>query len=162
MSILVKKLVEEDAEIVQEIATASWNYTYKGIYDNEYIEHWLTDHYSLEGIKKDIKKSISDEGLLFLGAFLDSLCIGFIECKFSQGEADLLRLYIRPEKLGQGYGKALLQHAENLLVKHSMKKCILEVNRNNSRAITFYKNFGFRITGINDDDYLMIKDYETC
>jgi len=57
LSFLVKRLVEEDAEIVQEIATASWNYTYEGIYNNEYIEQWLTDHYSLEGIKKDIKNT---------------------------------------------------------------------------------------------------------
>ncbi|OWP55844.1 MAG: hypothetical protein B2I17_09155 [Thermoplasmatales archaeon B_DKE] len=161
MSVVVKKLVEEDAEIVQEIATASWNFTYKGIYDYEYIEHWLTDHYSLEGIKKDLRKSLSEDGLLFLGAFTDSLCVGFMECKFSHGEADLLRLYVRPEKVGQGYGKALLQHAENLFVKHSIKKCILEVNLKNSRAIIFYKNFGFRITEIRDDDYLMVKDYQT-
>lgn len=162
MPIVVKKLVEEDAEVIQEIANASWNFTYKRIYNYEYIDHWLKDHYSLEGIKKDIRKSLSDEGLLFLGAFVDSMCVGFIECKFSPGKADLLRLYIRPEKLGRGYGKALLQEAENFLVKHSIKKCILEVNRKNSRAITFYKNFGFRITGINDDDYLMVKDYQTC
>lgn len=161
MSTVVKKLVEEDAEVVREVATASWNFTYKGIYDYEYIEQWLRDHYSIGGIKKDIRRSLNDEGLLFLGVFVDSLCVGFIECKFSHGEADLLRLYLRPDKMGQGYGKALLLDAENFLVKHSIKKCILEVNRKNSRAISFYKNFGFRITGINGDDYSMAKEYQT-
>lgn len=161
MPIVVRKLVEEEAAAVREVATASWHSTYKGIYDYEYIEQWLKDHYGLEGIKRDIRKSLNEDGLLFLGAFDESVCIGFIEYKFSLREANLLRLYLLPEKLSQGYGKALLHDAENLLYKHGIKRCIVEVNCKNYRAITFYKNFGFRITGINDDEYSMVKECQT-
>ncbi|QRF75516.1 putative acetyltransferase [Thermoplasmatales archaeon] len=155
----IRKLTEDDAEAVREVAVASWNSTYKEIYDSEYIEQWLSDHYSIEGIKKDIRKSLNDDGLLFLGAFSDSVCIGFIECKFSGAEAELLRLYLIPEKVGQGNGKDLLQYAENFLWRHNVKKCFLEVNCKNTRAISFYESFGFRITGTKDEQYSMVKAY---
>lgn len=87
------------------------------------------------------------------------MCIGFIECKFSGAGAELLRLYLIPEKVGQGNGKALLQYAENLLGRYSVKKCFLEVNCKNTRAISFYKSFGFRISGTKGEEYSMVKVY---
>ncbi|WMT53152.1 GNAT family N-acetyltransferase [Ferroplasma acidiphilum] len=159
MPIIIRKLAEGDEESVKEVATASWNFAYAGIYSDEYIKQWLEDHYSLESIIKDIKKSLNNEELLFLGAFLDSQCAGFIELKFSHGEADLLRLYLLPEKIWLGYGKSLLKEAEDFFLKKSIKRCKLEVNCKNFRAISFYKNSGFKITGIDIDDYKMVKEY---
>jgi len=159
MDTVIRKLVEGDAESVKEVATASWNFAYSAIYSNEYIKQWLEDYYSLEGIVKDIKKSLNGHGLLFSGIFIDSQCAGFIELKFSHEEADLLRLYLLPEKIGLGYGKTLLKEAEGVFLKKGIKKCKLEVNCKNSRAIAFYKNSGFRIAGIDMDDYKMVKDY---
>ena len=146
MVMSVRKLNESEAHAVSDISSSSWHSTYREIYSNDYIERWLADHYSEEAVKKEIEKSLHDEKLLFLGAFEDSICVGFIECNISGKGAHLLRLYLKPDKIGQGYGKGLLQNLEKHFKKFMVRECFLEVNRLNLHAISFYKQFGFIIT----------------
>ncbi len=159
MVMSVRKLNESESYAVSDIASASWHSTYREIYSDEYIEKWLADHYSEETIKKEIEKSLNNERLLFLGAFEDSICVGFIECNISQETTHLLRLYLKPDKIGQGYGKSLLQNVENYFKKFMVKKCFLEVEKLNLHAISFYRQFGFIVIDDSGEDYTMAKDY---
>ncbi len=160
MGLIFRKLNAEEAHTVQEIATDSWYSAYQGIYDDAYIEKWLRDKYKLETIKEEIKRSLNDEGILFVGVFEDSTCLGFIEYYYSQKYSKLLRLYLRPEKFRMGYGKALIQFTERYLKKYGVHGCELEVNKMNLRAISFYKDSGYVVTGNIKDQYIMAKEFK--
>ncbi|MHB8395580.1 MAG: hypothetical protein ACYDAZ_00010 [Thermoplasmataceae archaeon] len=83
MSIEIKKLSIGDLETLIEVARESWEWTYAGIYSEEYIESWIREKYSREKLLNEIVRSRSNLDILFLGAFLDSMLTGFIELKLS-------------------------------------------------------------------------------
>jgi putative acetyltransferase len=53
--------------------------------------------------------------------------------------AELLMLFLRPEAIGKGIGRALMQYA---LDEFGVTE--VEVNEDNAHAVAFYEKFGFR------------------
>ena len=78
MPTTIKKLTAEDVESIIEIARDSWKWTYKDIYNKEFIENWISEKYSREKLLNDIIRSQKDDGIIFLGSFVKSIPIGFI------------------------------------------------------------------------------------
>lgn len=70
--------------------------------------------------------------------------VGFI----GLGEASVGALFIAPEWLGRGGGKALIQHARQCL-KRPLR---VDVNEQNRNAVAFYLALGFRVTGRSEVD----------
>src|SRR5690606_33504257 len=64
------------------------------------------------------------------------------------GRVYLFRLYVHPDHLGQGIGKALWQAYLQQLAPE-VKQVELEVEPQNARAIRFYTRLGFEETGTN-------------
>ena len=55
-----------------------------------------------------------------------------------------------------GYGGYLLQQAIRVAKEQGCAKVVLEVHRQNKRALLFYKNAGFYYCGTKDDFYCML------
>ncbi|KAK3278474.1 hypothetical protein CYMTET_13594 [Cymbomonas tetramitiformis] len=78
--------------------------------------------------------------------------------------AGLMTITVRSPYRGQGVGRTLLEYITNYLTRlsaESAKILVLQVHEKNKRAIQFYKNLGFRITGILKDYYCTgpVSDY---
>lgn len=58
-------------------------------------------------------------------------------------------LFIHPAYQGRNIGKALLLYAVQQL-----KKLLVDVNEQNENALSFYRHFGFKVTGRSEKDGL--------
>ncbi|MBS9523378.1 GNAT family N-acetyltransferase [Litoribacter alkaliphilus] len=83
------------------------------------------------------------QSLNLVGLYKGGL-IGFYGTRSSKLEM----LYVLPNYIGQGYGKALLQHARKF-----EKIDAVEVNEQNRSALAFYEHQGFRIVNKIEKDH---------
>lgn len=60
-----------------------------------------------------------------------------------------MALYLAPESVGQGIGRALFAHAVEDLRQRGYTEAILWVLRNNQRARTFYEAAGWTPDGVS-------------
>jgi ribosomal-protein-alanine N-acetyltransferase len=68
-------------------------------------------------------------------------------------EAHLMVIAVRPERRGEGHGKAIMTHLEKICLQDGLKRIILEVGRRNSRARDLYRQSGFRSIGFRKQYY---------
>lgn len=75
-----------------------------------------------------------------------------------QKRAFLSMIAVFSQYQGKGYAAKLINEAERMSIADDMKTMALEVNRNNSRAISFYQKCGYSISAFaNETCYLMEK-----
>ena len=93
--------------------------------------------------------------------------VGYIDFWLLGDQCQLSRIAVLQGRQGQGLGKQLME----LCIKESKslgyRNINLEVRVSNTKAIAFYKRFGFLIVAIrkqyyenNEDAYLMVKEME--
>ena len=73
-----------------------------------------------------------------------SQIIGYIGVAYVGEDADIQTIAITTESQRKGYGEQLIITALNFLSKHGIKKVFLEVEVNNSPAISMYQKLGFQ------------------
>lgn len=66
--------------------------------------------------------------------------VGYIEMTTLSDENEPIQLFVKADCRGKGYGRALLQAA---IEKNFPKKMVLEVNADNTPALSLYKSLGF-------------------
>jgi ribosomal-protein-alanine N-acetyltransferase len=74
----------------------------------------------------------------------NSQIIGYIGVAYVGEDADIQTIAITTESQRKGYGEQLIITALNFLSKHGIKKVFLEVEVNNSPAISMYQKLGFQ------------------
>lgn len=72
---------------------------------------------------------------------------GFLICRASGGEAEILTLAVAPDVRGQGIGLALWQAAREDLQARGVARVVLEVGEENAAALALYRKLGFREVG---------------
>jgi ribosomal-protein-alanine N-acetyltransferase len=72
---------------------------------------------------------------------------GYTIFSWVAGEAHLLNLCVHPDWQGRGYGSLLLEYAINQVARLESESMFLEVRASNPRAVSLYKNRGFKIIG---------------
>jgi len=73
------------------------------------------------------------------------------------------KIYVRQDYLGKGVGKKLMQQSIVAAVHEKLEWMYLGVWQHNTRAIEFYKQFGWEVFGVRkfqlgdniEDDYIM-------
>ncbi len=131
-----------DLTIIQSIAHLTWPITFSDILSKPQIDYMLEMMYSLDSLKNQInqkqhKFKLAKSGEDFLG-FL-SYEINFQgSCK-----TKIHKIYILPLAQGKGVGKLLIQAAMDAARKADNSFLYLNVNKYNTRAISFYERFGF-------------------
>lgn len=88
----------------------------------------------------------SSEQILYL-LFDDAAdLVGFslFDTNFADSFAHLLKILVHPDKRGEGLGRALLGHAIEDLKNQGVKNFFLEVEEDNSNAISTYEAHGFK------------------
>ena len=56
MKTFVRQISIEDVDALIDVASDSWNWTYREIYRKDFIDNWIREYYSRESLLGEIKK----------------------------------------------------------------------------------------------------------
>ncbi len=132
---------EEDYQQAYALATEIWQVAYKGIISQEQIDYMLPMMYAPAVIAREIR-----EGIVYEFALDGDKRIGIVSFgPQGDGVMKLHKLYLLPSYHGRGVGSQMLQHAIAAARAKGAKRLVLNVNKQNSRAIKAYKRNGFAV-----------------
>jgi GNAT superfamily N-acetyltransferase len=65
--------------------------------------------------------------------------------EYSEDTMEVKRMYVLPNRRGQGIASTILKELECWAIELNYKKCLLETGKNQPEAIAFYKKNGYKI-----------------
>lgn len=137
----IKKALEKDIPLIQELAEKSWRANYPGIISEEQITYMLDLMYS----EKEIKTHFQNENYHYYLILDEENAVGIMgfENAYEPKTTKLHRIYLLKETKGKGFGKFAIQFLKKEVEKLSDCKIILNVNKENP-ALDFYISQGFK------------------
>lgn len=141
MDIVIKNM-ETDAEIRGKayVHWKSWQETYPGLVGEDYLRALTLEKCENAAYRWRDNVLIAKDGGHVVGFSV------FGECR-EEGEensGEVVAIYVLSEYYGKGIGAKLMRAA---LERLPQKRIVVRVLKGNSRAIRFYKKFGFRFDG---------------
>lgn len=148
-NIIIREAKFEDAKDKGYVHYKSWQETYAGIINQEYL-----DKMSIEKCVKIAEEYLENN----LVAELNGKLVGFLcynSCRDTDYEncAEIVAVYILKEYHKKGIGKMLMDEAIKKLSGYN--KLILWVLDDNKNAIEFYKKYGFSPDGTKKEAVLV-------
>jgi len=153
----------DDLELIQDLATSVWNAHYPGIITQDQIDYMLAQDYAIERLQQDLDQGMCIDKLLVKGELTGFSAYGPTS---SSDEIKLHKLYVDQSAHGKGFGSKLLEHCESNVKARGYHKIILQVNKNNSKAIKAYERNDYYVqesvvvdigAGFVMDDFIMAK-----
>lgn len=137
----------DDRMAASRVFEESWKHAYRGIVPQAYLDSIPVGRWAdkLDGIGWTTLVCV-DEGRI-VGT--TCLCKSRLEKYADWGEIGAI--YLLPEFMGKGYGKALIESAITELQSLGFQKIFLWVLEENSRARRFYEKMGFSLAGESMD-----------
>lgn len=139
-NLLIEKVNSEAIPLIQELTMMVWPQTYSSVLSAEQITYMLDMMYSKESLTEQMQS-----GKQFIIAYFNNQPIGFA----SYGKTEqsykykLDKLYVITTVQKTGAGKSLLWYVMDDIKRVGGNHLILQVNRQNENAISFYKRMGF-------------------
>ncbi|MEK3796684.1 GNAT family N-acetyltransferase [Peribacillus sp. FSL H8-0477] len=147
MEYMIRHMLKEDIQQVQNVARKSWYSTYKNIIPLAIQKSFLQSAYSNESLERRLAASY------FFVAESDEEVIGF--ANFSplkeDGEIELGSIYLDPAYQGVGVGSALLKKGISTI--EGIQKVYINVEKDNLIGKTFYIAKGFKQVAEFDDPF---------
>ena len=137
----LRQIAKEELSKLHHIAHQTWPSTFGAILSAEQIAYMLNWMYDLALLESQVEK-----GHTFVIAEAQGAAIGFagFELFYKEGtKAKLHKLYLLPSSHGKGTGKALLQEVASRARAAGQQILTLNVNKDNQKAIDFYRSQGF-------------------
>ena len=132
----------DDRMEISKLYEESWKCTYKGIIPQDYLDSISNGHWSSTLDNPNWKTLICIDNGRIVGT--SSFCKSRFEQFRDWGE--VISIYLLPNYIGKGYGKALMKSTISELKKQGYENIFLWVLEENSRARHFYEQFGFSPT----------------
>lgn len=147
MGILIREMVKEDVEKVQDIARESWHATYEGIIPRGIQDNFLRAAYSDEVMETRLRSTN-----MYVAEYKSEV-IGFADFSLadSEGKYELRAIYLYPAHQGKGIGSALLR--KGIEGVENGKELFVEVEKENLVGLSFYDAKGFKIVKEYDDNF---------
>lgn len=139
-----------DCELINELASVVFPYTYKDILSKEQIAYMLDRMYSISNLQYQMQ----EEYKTYLLAYNDDIPIGYASMQQTSIDVFCLqKIYVLPTAQGLHCGRFLFDEIVTLIKQKHPKPCRLElhVNRNN-KAIGFYEKLGMKVLSKGDFD----------
>jgi len=127
MNVVIRERKLEDCRKIQEIITKSWQDTYRGIINDNYLDELSNNE---ESRIKSFMKDFDFDDNPYLVLEVDGEVVGFV--RYSEADDDryssygeITALYILDDYKGYGYGKSLFLSAVEKLVDNDFDKMII-------------------------------------
>jgi ribosomal protein S18 acetylase RimI-like enzyme len=161
---VIRPLEPTDFEAVGKLAHTIWSAHYITMITQAQIDYMLAGRFSAENLARYI-----DSNERWMEVFeVDGKLVGY--CSYARtttaSEMKLEQLYLLPNLHGKGLGSHLLNHVERRAKELGASTLILQVNKQNEKAIRAYRRNGFDVreeivldigNGYVMDDYIMHK-----
>ncbi len=138
----LRKATVTDIPLIHELGKRAFPATYKELLSPEQIDYMLNWMYSPESLLKQI----TEERHVYFILYEEEKPLGYLSVQPEEtpGVYHLQKLYLLPEAQGKHHGSFLFRHAVNYIrdTWKDAKKMRLNVNRDNTKAIDFYKRMG--------------------
>ncbi|MDO4545047.1 MAG: GNAT family N-acetyltransferase [Bacillota bacterium] len=140
----------DDRLAVSHVYEKSWKSAYRGIVPEHFLESLP------EGRWADAVDSLQMHSLVLLDGENIVGTSGYCASRFPDraGWGEIVSLYLLPEYMGKGYGKALLAAAMEKLAQMGFSDVFLWVLEENIQARGFYEKQGFHASGKGMDDVI--------
>jgi diamine N-acetyltransferase len=131
---------KDDYPILMKLARQIWAITYQDILSPAQFDYMIQMMYAPDVIEKEI-----GEGIVFEMVKDGTVPVGFISYgPYAQGVIKLHKLYLSKEYHGMGVGSQMLSRVKEIARTLGAKKLLLNVNKQNARAIRAYERNGFK------------------
>lgn len=112
-----------------------------------------SDLFTKPWTENSIEEQLKIKTSLNLGLKVNDELISYVLCQDLFPEIEILRFGVKRNSQLQGKGKFLLKSLISLLKQKNYNRIFLEVNTNNSGAISLYERFGFSDKSIRENYY---------
>jgi ribosomal protein S18 acetylase RimI-like enzyme len=92
---------------------------------------------------KDIARKLEVQPELFLVGVVDEALIASVMAGYEGHRGWINYLAVAPRFRARGYGRALVEHVERLLLERGCPKINLQVRASNPAAVAFYRRLGY-------------------
>ncbi len=133
---------DDDQSAVSRIYEESWKFAYRGIIPQDYLDAIQPGRWSLAAEKPGMRSLVVLENGVMAGT--SSVCASRFPER--EGWGEIVSIYLLPEYLGLGLGKALLNAAVGELRGMGFSDIFLWVLEENLRARRFYEKNGFELS----------------
>ena len=93
--------------------------------------------------RKDIARKLAVQPELFLVGVIDGALMASVMAGYEGHRGWMNYLAVAPRFRGRGYGRALVEHVERLLLERGCPKVGLLVRNSNPEAVAFYRRLGY-------------------
>lgn len=134
---------DDDRLAVSHVYEQSWKHAYRGIIPDAYLDGIPEGRWA-EGLNQPGREAfvVLEEGRI-VGT--SSYCASRLP--EMEGWGEVISIYLLPEAMGKGYGRALLRAVVQALEEMGFRKIFLWVLEENRRARMFYEKAGFTRSG---------------
>lgn len=135
-----------DVDGMQRVADRAWREAHESIVGEATVEVFLEEYYDAETFREHVE---SGESILLV-AVEDDEVAGFALAGPTDADPEtfgLSRIYVLPERWGEGIGRALLERIERAVADRNGERITLGVMAENERAVEFYEAAGYERTG---------------
>lgn len=133
MEIKIEKMTIQDLEKIQNILISDFD-----------------DFWNYNILKQEF---LNENSYLLVAKTVDGTIVGFAGIQFILDEVNINNIVTKINYRNNGIGSKLLQKIIDISKEKNMKTITLEVNENNSYAISLYDKFGFNNVGIRKKYY---------
>lgn len=106
------------------------------------FEEIVEEAFARENIQKEnFLNMLEDEGLV--GAFRENKLVGYLRLMVLGNYGHLGQIAVEKSERGKGYGKQLMEYANQYFIKHEVDTVGLYVETSNKTAINLYEKHGF-------------------
>ncbi|MBT1705517.1 GNAT family N-acetyltransferase [Chryseosolibacter indicus] len=146
-NIIIRQCTEEDIPILVALGSKTFKDTFGADNTPEDMEQYISKTFT----NNKIKLELNERGVVFFLAEQDGRALGYAKVNTLRplkglkevSAMEIERLYSIQEMIGKGIGRMLMQHCLGHAVKNHCEVVWLGVWERNSRAIDFYKRWGF-------------------
>lgn len=151
MSVALRRAVAGDAPSIAVIAERTFRDAFGAHNSPDNMDLHCTRHFG-----PDIQaREIAERGLMTTLALEEGQIVGFTQVTLAKAHpsvaakhaAELNRIYVAAEQQGKGVAQALMRDALAIALAAGADCLWLGVWEHNSKAMAFYRKFGFEIVG---------------
>src|SRR5580704_9174218 len=127
-SLAIRTASVAEIPTLRALAERTWRVSYAALLPPGQIDYMLERMYAPETIEREMA-----EGVIWEIAWRDGEIVGFHSCtpELGTGRLKLNKLYLLPERQGQGLGQGLLDRVHALAAERELREVWLQVNKQN-------------------------------